>query len=62
MKNVIKLDSVNLWANKLGVLACDELGNPIESEIRLYETLPDNWFQNLSVEDKEKVSIVIKGK
>ena len=59
MKNVIKLESVNLWANQFGVLACDEVGNPIESEIRLYESLPDNWFHNLSLEDKEKISIVI---
>jgi hypothetical protein len=62
MENVIKLESVNLWAGKLGVLSCDENGNPIENEIRLYETMPSDWFQNLSVEDKEKISIIINTK
>jgi hypothetical protein len=62
MENVIKLESVNLWAGKLGVLSCDENGNPIETEIRLYETMPSDWFQNLSVEDKEKISNIINTK
>ncbi len=62
MENVIKLESVNLWAGKLGVLSCDENGNPIETEIRLYETMPRDWFQNLSVEDKEKISTIINTK
>ncbi len=62
MENVIKLESVNLWAGKLGVLSCDENGNPIETEIRLYETMPSDWFQNLSVEDKEKISTIINTK
>jgi hypothetical protein len=59
MENVIKLESINLWAGKLGVFSCDENGNPIESEIRLYETMPSDWFLNLSVEDKEKISTMI---
>jgi hypothetical protein len=62
MENVIKLESVNLWAGKLGVLSCDADGNPIESEIRLYETMPNDWFQNLSAEDKEKISTIINTK
>lgn len=62
MENVIKLESVNLWAGKLGVLSCDEMGNPIESEIRLYETMPNDWFQNLSAKDKEKISNIINTK
>ena len=62
MENVIKLESVNLWAGKLGVLSCDESGNPIESEIRLYESMPSDWFQNLSIEDKEKISTIINAK
>jgi hypothetical protein len=62
MENVIKLESVNLWAGKLGVLSCDENGNPLESEIRLYETMPNDWFQNLSAEDREKISIIINDK
>jgi hypothetical protein len=62
MENVIKLESVNLWAGKLGVLSCDVDGNPIESEIRLYETMPTDWFHNLSAEDKEKISTIINTK
>ena len=62
MENVIKLESLNLWAGNLGVLSCDENGNPIETEIRLYETMPSDWFQNLSVEDKEKISNIINTK
>jgi hypothetical protein len=62
MENVIKLESINLWAGKLGVLSCDEGGNPIESEMRLYENMPNDWFQNLSIEDKEKISTIINAK
>jgi hypothetical protein len=62
MENVIKLESVNLWAGKLGVLSCDTDGNPIEAEIRLYETMPTDWFHNLSAEDKEKISTIINTK
>ena len=56
---MIKLESVNCWADEIGVLPCDESGQPVSSDIRLYESMPADWFQNLSVEDKEIVNNLI---
>jgi len=56
---MIKLESVNCWADEIGVLPCDEKGLPISKDNRLYENMPADWFQNLSVEDKEIVNNLI---
>jgi len=56
---MIKLESVNCWADEIGVFPCDEKGQPISEDNRLYENMPADWFQNLSVEDKEIVNNLI---
>ena len=59
---MIKLKSVNCWAGEAGICSCDEVGNPIESEIRLYENLEADWFTHLSNEDKDLVNLLINNK
>jgi hypothetical protein len=59
MENLIKLESINVWAGTLGVMACDDNGLPIMEESRSWGSLEAEWFQNLSVEDKEKVNQII---
>jgi hypothetical protein len=59
---MIKLKSVNCWAGETGICACDEIGNPIETEIRLYESLDIEWFALLSAEDKNLVNLLINNK
>jgi hypothetical protein len=59
MENLIKLESINVWAGTLGIMACDDNGLPIMEESRSWGSLEAEWFQNLSVEDKEKVNQII---
>jgi hypothetical protein len=59
MENLIKLESINCWAGSLGVMNCDDEGLPIMEESRSWASLEAEWFQNLSVEDKEKVNQII---
>jgi hypothetical protein len=59
MENLIKLESINVWAGTLGIMACDDNGLPIMEESRSWSSLEAEWFQNLSVEDKEKVNQII---
>jgi hypothetical protein len=59
MENLIKLESINCWAGSLGVMSCDDEGLPIMEESRSWGSLEAEWFQNLSVEDKEKVNQII---
>ena len=59
---MIKLKSVNCWAGETGICSCDEVVNPIESEIRLYESLDADWFTHLSNEDKDLVNLLINNK
>ena len=59
MENLIKLESINVWAGTLGVMACDDNGLPIMEESRSCGSLEAEWFQNLSAEDKEKVNQII---
>jgi hypothetical protein len=59
MENLIKLESINVWAGTLGIMACDDNGLPIMEESRSWGSLEAEWFQNLSVEDKEKVNTII---
>lgn len=59
MEQLIKLESINVWAGSLGVMACDEQGLPIMEESRSWASLENEWFQNLSTEDKELVNQII---
>ena len=59
MKNLIKLDSINVWAGPLGIMACDDGGQPVLEESKSWDNIEPDWFQNLSTEDKEKVNTII---
>ena len=62
MESLIKLESINVWAGSLGIMACDDEGLPIMEESRSWDNLEAEWFQNLSTEDKEKVNTIINNK
>ena len=59
MENLIKLESINVWAGPLGVMPSDENNLPIMEESRSWTSLENEWFANLSVEDKELVNEII---
>jgi len=59
MENLIKLQSINVWAGPLGVMPSDENNLPIMEESRSWTSLENEWFANLSVEDKEIVNEII---
>jgi hypothetical protein len=59
MINLIKLDSINVWAGPLGIMACDDNGQPILEESKSWNNIEPEWIQNLSNEDKEKVNTII---
>jgi hypothetical protein len=59
MENLIKLQSINVWAGPLGVMPSDENNLPIMEESRSWTSLDNEWFHNLSNEDKELVNEII---
>jgi hypothetical protein len=59
MENLIKLESINVWAGPLGVMPSDENNLPIMEESRSWTSLENEWFANLSVEDKQLVNEII---
>ena len=59
MENLIKLESINVWAGSLGIMPSDENNLPIIEESRSWANLENEWFANLSVEDKELVNEII---
>jgi len=59
MENLIKLESINVWAGPLGVMPSDENNLPIIEESRSWVSLDNEWFANLSNEDKELVNKII---
>jgi hypothetical protein len=59
MENLIKLQSINVWAGPLGVMPSDENNLPIMEESRSWTSLDNEWFHNLSTEDKELVNEII---
>jgi hypothetical protein len=59
MEQLIKLESINCWAGSLGIMACDDEGLPIMEESRSWASLENEWFHNLSIEDKELVNTII---
>jgi hypothetical protein len=62
MEQLIKLESINVWAGSLGIMNCDDAGLPILEESKSWDTIEPEWFQHLSVEDKEKVNSIINNK
>jgi hypothetical protein len=59
MENLIKLESINVWAGSLGIMPSDENNLPIMEESRSWTSLENEWFANLSAEDKELVNEII---
>ena len=59
MEQLIKLESINVWAGSLGIMPSDENNLPIMEESRSWTSLENEWFANLSVEDKELVNEII---
>jgi hypothetical protein len=59
MENLIKLESINVWAGPLGIMPSDENNLPIMEESRSWTSLENEWFANLSAEDKELVNEII---
>jgi len=59
MENLIKLESINVWAGPLGIMPSDENNLPIMEESRSWTSLENEWFSNLSIEDKEIVNQII---
>jgi hypothetical protein len=59
MDKLVKLESINVWAGPLGVMPSDENDLPIMEESRSWTSLENEWFSNLSTEDKEKVNQII---
>jgi hypothetical protein len=62
MKNLIKLDSINVWVGPLGIMNCDDNGLPILEESKSWDNIEPEWFQQLSNEDKEKINTIINNK
>ena len=59
MENLIKLESINVWAGTLGIMPSDENNLPIMEESRSWASLENEWFANLSAEDKQLVNEII---
>ena len=62
MENLIKLESINVWAGTLGIMPCDDGGNPIMEESKSWATLTPEFFQQLSTEDKDKINTIVNNK
>ena len=60
MEKLVKLESINVWAGPLGIMPSDENNLPIMEESRSWASLENEWFANLSIEDKELVNTIIK--
>lgn len=56
---MIKLESINCWAGELGIMPSDDSNLPIMEESKAWSTLPAEFFQQLSNEDKEIVNRII---
>jgi hypothetical protein len=59
MDKLVKLESINVWAGTLGIMPSDENDLPIIEESRSWTSLENEWFANLSVEDKQLVNEII---
>ena len=59
MDKLVKLESINVWAGPLGIMPSDENNLPLMEESRSWVILENEWFANLSAEDKELVNEII---
>lgn len=62
MDKLQKLNSLCCWIGDEGIFPCDNKGLPIIEDLIYFEDLKPEWFQNLSVEDKEKISNILQNK
>ena len=60
MEKLIKLTSVCIFVNTTSVFPCDENGNPNYEDQKLFSDLNDEWFKNLSIDDKELIKNLIE--
>jgi hypothetical protein len=60
MEDLIKLTSVCIFVNTTSVFPCDENGNPNYEDQKLFSDLNDEWFKNLSIDDKELIKNLIE--
>lgn len=60
MEDLIKLTSVCVFVNTTSVFPCDENGNPNYEDQKLFSDLNDEWFKNLSIDDKELIKNLIE--
>ena len=60
MEYLIKLTSVCIFVNTTSVFPCDENGNPNYEDQKLFSDLNDEWFKNLSIDDKELIKNLIE--
>jgi hypothetical protein len=60
MEDLIKLTSVCIFVNTTSVFPCDENGNPNYEDRKLFSDLNDEWFKNLSIDDKELIKTLIE--
>ena len=58
-KPLIKLESINCWAGELGIMPSDDSNLPIMEESKAWENIAPEFFQQLSVEDKEAINKLI---
>lgn len=62
MDKLQKLESLCCWIGDEGIFPCDGKGLPILEDMVYFEDIKSDWYQNLSVDDKEKISAIIKNK
>jgi hypothetical protein len=59
MEKFVKLESINCWAGPLGIMPCDDNNLPIMEESKAWTSLSPEFFQQLSIEDKDAVNKII---
>jgi hypothetical protein len=62
MEELIKLESMNVWVDSIGVYQPNSDGTPNMGDVKLYKDINPDWYQNLSSDDREKISIIINNK
>lgn len=62
MEELIKLESMNCWAGTLGIMPCDDMGLPIMEESKSWVSLTPEFYQQLSLDDKDRINTFINNK
>ena len=62
MEELIKLESMNVWVDSNGVYQPNTDGTPNTEDIKLYKYIKPDWYQILSSDDRERISIIINNK